>query len=152
MRRLGVAGVTRGKARRTTIAVPMACGRAGDLVNRRFTAKRPNALWVADFTYVPTHSGTVYLAFVIDVFSHRIVGWKADTSMRTDLVLDALQMALWARDHAGHPVGPGLVHHSDAGAQLRLNRSSQHRLIGRVAVRSALRPVSSSPVSYVDGC
>jgi putative transposase len=116
MRRLGIAGVTRGKARRTALAAADGV-RAGDLVNRRFTAQRPNALWVADFTYVPTHSGTVYVAFVIDVFSRRIVGWKADTSMRTDLVLDALQMALWARDHAGHPAGPGLVHHSDAGAQ-----------------------------------
>jgi putative transposase len=116
MRQLGIAGAGRGKARRTTI--PAADGvRAGDLVNRQFTATGPNALWVADFTYVPTRSGTVYVALVIDVFSRRIVGWKADTSMRTDLVLDALQMALWARNHAGHPAGPGLVHHSDAGSQ-----------------------------------
>lgn len=116
MGELGIAGVTRGKTRRTTITAKDGV-RAGDLVNRQFTAPRPNTLWVADFTYVPTWSGTVYVAFVIDVFSRRMVGWKADTSMRTGLVLDALEMALWARDHAGHPAGPGLVHHSDAGAQ-----------------------------------
>jgi putative transposase len=133
MRELGITGVTRGKARRTTI--PAADGvRAGDLVNREFTAERPNALWVADFTYVPTWSGTVYVAFVIDVFSRRMVGWKADTRMHTDLVLDALEMALWARDHAGHPTGPGLVHHSDAGSQLGFNRSLQHRLVGATVV------------------
>jgi putative transposase len=116
MRELGITGATRGKAKRTT--VPAADGvRAGDLVNRRFTAERPNALWVADFTYVATRSGTVYVAFVIDVFSRRIVGWKTDTRMRTGLVLDALEMALWTRDHSGHPAGAGLVHHSDAGSQ-----------------------------------
>jgi putative transposase len=76
MRRLGITGATRGKARRTTIPAPDGGVRAGDLVNRRFTATRPNALWVADFTYVPTRSGTVYVAFVIDVFSRRIAGWN----------------------------------------------------------------------------
>ena len=93
MRELDITGVVRGRPRRTTI--PAKDGRrAGDLVDRDFTAGRPNALCVADFTHVPTWSGTVYIAFVIDVFSRRIVGWKADTSMRTALVLEALEMAL----------------------------------------------------------
>jgi transposase InsO family protein len=74
-------------------------------------------LWVADFTYVMTWSGVVYVAVVIDVFSRRIVGWKADTTMRTELVLDTLDMAIWARDHAGHPIGEGQIHHNDAGSQ-----------------------------------
>lgn len=116
MRELGITGVVRGRPRRTTI--PARDGsRAGDLVDRDFTAGRPDALWVADFTYVSTWSGTVYVAFVIDVFSRRIVSWKADTSMRTALVLDALEMALWARGHTGHPITAGLIHHSDAGSQ-----------------------------------
>jgi putative transposase len=112
MRTLGIAGAARGKPRRTTIPDP-AAARAPDLVNRQFTATRPNQLWVSDFTYVATWSGTVYVAFVIDVFSRLIVGWRAAASMRTDLVLDALEMAIWRR------VGvlDGLVCHSDAGSQ-----------------------------------
>jgi putative transposase len=125
MRHAGLAGATRGKPRRTTIPSADGC-RAGDLVNREFTAGRPDALWAADFTYVPTSSGTVYVAFVIDVFSRRIVGWKADTSMRTGLVLDALEMALWTRDHAGRPVAEGLVHHSDAGSQYTSIQFTDH--------------------------
>lgn len=116
MRQHGLTGVVRGGKRRTTIRDD-AAGRAPDLVQRQFTAPCPDRLWVADFTYVPTWSGTVYVAFVIDAFSRRICGWKADTSMKTPLVLDAIEMALWARQHAGQPVGPGLVHHSDAGSQ-----------------------------------
>ena len=116
MRQLGITGAVRGAPKRTTI--PAKDGvRAGDLVNRDFAADRPNALWVADFTYVATWAGTVYVAFVLDVFSRRIVGWKADTSRDTSLVLDALEMALWTRDHAGYPVGSSLVLHSDAGSQ-----------------------------------
>jgi putative transposase len=89
MRADGLQGVVRGQARRTTIAGERA-DRPADLVDRDFTAGAPNVLWVADFTYVATWSGTVYVAFVIDVFSRRIVGWKADTNMRTGLVLDTL--------------------------------------------------------------
>lgn len=127
MRELGIAGAVRGGPRRTT--VPAKDGhRAGDPVDRDFTARRPNALWVADFTYVPTWSGTVYVAFVIDVFSRRIVGWKADTSMRTALVLDTLEMALWTRAHVGHPVAEGLVHHSDAGSQYTSFAFTDHLL------------------------
>ncbi|WP_309114768.1 IS3 family transposase [Saccharothrix sp.] len=127
MRELGITGVVRGRPRRTTI--PAKDGRrAGDLVDRDFTAERPDALWVADFTYVPTWSGTVYVAFVIDVFSRRIVGWKADTSMRTTLVLDALEMALWTRGHTGHQITAGLVHHSDAGSQYTSVAFTDHLL------------------------
>ncbi len=112
MAELGIAGMVRGKIKRTTKADPSAV-RAPDLVKRHFTASEPNRLWVSDFTYVPTWSGTVYVAFIVDVFSRTIVGWKAATTMATDLVLDALEMAIWAR--AAHL--PGLVAHSDAGSQ-----------------------------------
>ena len=116
MAREGMVGVVRGKRRRTTIADEHA-QRPEDLVDRDFTASAPNHLWVADFTYVATWSGVVYVAFVIDAFSRRIVGWKADTTMKTSLVLDTLEMALWTRDRAGLAVTAGLVHHNDAGSQ-----------------------------------
>ena len=116
MAREGLQGAIRGKKRRTTIPDGQA-EKAPDLVERDFKASAPNRLWVADFTYVPAWAGVVYVAFAIDVFSRRIVGWKADTTMKTNLVLDTLEMALWARDHHGQPVQKGLVHHSDAGSQ-----------------------------------
>jgi len=112
MAELGIAGMVRGKSKRTTKADPSAV-RAPDLVKRHFTATEPNRLWLSDFTYVPTWSGTVYVAFIIDAFSRAIVGWKAATTMRTELVLDALEMAIWAR---GRDL-LGLVAHSDAGSQ-----------------------------------
>jgi transposase InsO family protein len=113
MRRLGLRGVIRGKTVRTTVSDANApCPL--DRVNRQFHAERPNALWVSDFTYVSTWQGFVYVAFVIDVFARRIVGWRASSSARTDFVLDALEQALYAR----RPVGPDrLVHHSDRGVQ-----------------------------------
>jgi transposase InsO family protein len=111
MRDMGLAGAVRGKRCRTTIPDEGA-GRPTDLVNRDFSATGPNQLWVADLTYVATWSGFAYVAFVIDVFSRMIVGWRASISLRTDLALDALEQALWARDHTG-----GLVHHSDRGSQ-----------------------------------
>ena len=95
--RNGIEGVRRRKKHRTTRADPQATCPA-DLVDRNFTATRPNQLWVTDFTYVATWSGMVYVAFVIDAFSRRIVGWRAATSMTTDLVLDALEMAIWTRN------------------------------------------------------
>src|SRR5688572_1201973 len=116
MRQDGREGVVRGKARRTTVPDERA-DRPIDMVERDFTAAAPNELWVADFTYVATWSGVVYVAFVIDAFSRRIVGWKADTNMRTALVLDTLEMALWSRERAGLPVGAGLIHHHDNGSQ-----------------------------------
>jgi transposase InsO family protein len=88
-------------------------------VERDFTAAAPNRLWVADFTYVPTWSGTVYVAFVIDVFSRRIVGWRAATRMTTELVLDTLEHAVWSRRREGITDLAGLVHHTDAGSQFR---------------------------------
>jgi transposase InsO family protein len=113
MKRLGLKGVIRGKTVRTTISDPKAPWPL-DHVQRQFRADRPNALWVSDFTYVSTWQGFVYVAFVIDVFARRIVGWRASSSARTDFVLDALEQALYARK----PVGPDrLVHHSDRGVQ-----------------------------------
>jgi putative transposase len=112
----GLKGAVRGKRRRTTIPAEQA-QRPPDLVDRNFSAPAPNRLWVSDFTYVATWSGVAYVAFTIDAFSRRIVGWKADRSMHTALVLDTLEMALWARDHHGQPVGEGLIYHSDAGSQ-----------------------------------
>ena len=113
MRTAGIRGATRAKKRFTTRADPSHV-RAPDLVKRKFVADRPDRLWVTDFTYCSTWSGIVYVAFVVDVFSRRIVGWKAARSMNVDLVLDALNMAAWARRHV---VLDGLVCHSDAGSQ-----------------------------------
>ena len=113
MRELGICGATRAKKRFTTKSDP-AHVRAPDLVNRDFTASRPDALWVADFTYCSTWSGIVYVAFIIDVYSRRLVGWKAARSMTTALVLDALNMAAWTRRHTGLD---GLICHTDAGSQ-----------------------------------
>ena len=113
MRGLGLRGVVRGRTVRTTVGDEVN-SRPADLVARRFRADAPNRLWVADLTYVKTHSGWVYVAFVVDVFSRAVVGWQASRSLRTDLALDALEMALWARRARRLP---GLVHHSDRGTQ-----------------------------------
>jgi putative transposase len=124
MRELGLEGVRRGKAHKTTTADP-AAARPADLVERNFSASRPNQLWVADLTYVATWSGFVYVALVIDAFSRFIVGWQAARCLRTDLALDALEMAIWRRQAQLD----GLVHHSDRGSQGGFNWSSQHRLL-----------------------
>ena len=113
MKLMGLRGVVRGKTVRTTVSDPSA-ERPKDLVNRQFTAERPNALWVSDFTYVSTWAGFVYVAFIIDVFARRIVGWRASASARTDYVLDALEQALHERRPGGQD---SLIHHSDRGAQ-----------------------------------
>ena len=113
MRQCGLQGVVRGKKKRTTIAdkaVPCPL----DRVHRQFKANRPNQLWVSDFTYVSTWQGFVYVAFVIDVFARRIVGWRVSSSMQTDFVLDALEQALYARQPQREDE---LIHHSDRGAQ-----------------------------------
>lgn len=115
-RQQGWVGALRQKRVRTTIADETA-DRPTDLVDRQFWATRPNQLWVADFTYVATWSGMVYVAFIFDVFSRRIVGWRAATRMTTDLVLDTLEHAIWTRSSAGIDDLTGLVHHTDAGAQ-----------------------------------
>ena len=113
MGRLGLRGVIRGKGVTTTVS-DKAAPCPLDRVNRQFRAARPNALWVSDFTYVSTWQGFVYVAFVIDVFARRIVGWKVSSSARTDFVLDALEQALHARRRAGDDA---LIHHSDRGVQ-----------------------------------
>jgi transposase InsO family protein len=112
MRGMGLRGAVRGRAYKVTTVADESALRPQDLVQREFVATKPNQLWVADFTYVATWLGFVYVAFVIDVFSRAIVGWRAARSMRTDLVLDALEQALHAR-----PVTGDLVHHSDHGSQ-----------------------------------
>ncbi len=111
MRDMGLQGVVRGKKFKTTIP-DEAVLRPPDLVERDFSATRPNALWVGDLTYVATWRGFVYVAFVIDVFSRKIVGWRVTNSLRTDIALDALEQALWSRSDT-----EGLVHHSDRGVQ-----------------------------------
>jgi putative transposase len=126
MKQLGLRGVMRGKRVRTTIA-DAAAARPLDRVNRQFRADRPNQLWVSDFTYVSTWQGWLYVAFVIDVFARRIVGWRVSSSMTTDFVLNALEQALYAR----RPGGDGtLIHHSDRGSQGGFNWSLQHLLKG----------------------
>jgi len=113
MKQQGLRGVSRGKRIRTTIP-DVSAPRPLDRVNRQFRADRPNQLWVSDFTYVSTWQGWLYVAFVVDVFARRIVGWRVSSSMTTDFVLDALEQALYAR----RPQDDGtLIHHSDRGAQ-----------------------------------
>jgi putative transposase len=126
MRELGMNGVRRGKGVRTT--VPAKDGRrAGDLLDRDFTAPAPNQRWVADFTYCRTWAGFCYVAFVVDVYAQRIVGWHAATDKRTDLVLTPLRIALWDRDRQGTPVERNqLLHHSDAGSQYTSIRFTEH--------------------------
>jgi transposase InsO family protein len=130
---LGLKGVKRGKHCVTTIPDELA-DKPLDLVNRQFTADAPNRLWVADITYVATWSGFVYVAFVVDVFSRYIVGWRVLKSLKTDIVLDALEQALWAR---GKP--KGVTHHSDRGSQYlsiryseRLAEAGFHASVGSV--------------------
>ena len=139
MRDLGIRGVVRGKTVRTTIPDEAATGPA-DLVDRQFRAAAPNRLWVADLTYVKTHAGWVYVAFIVDVFSRYVVGWQVSRSLRTDLALDALEMAIWARrgEHLA-----GLVHHSDRGVQYLAIRYTE-----RVAEAGAVTSVGSRGDSY----
>ncbi len=121
MRETGLQGAVRGKTVRTTVSDKSApCPR--DKVNREFRAPAPNRLWVSDFTYVATWTGFVHVAFVIDVFARRIVGWRVSCSAETGFVLDALEQAL----HARRPAESVLIHHSDRGVQGGLNRPSQH--------------------------
>jgi putative transposase len=115
-REQGWSGAQRRKSVRTTIPGPDAA-RPVDLVDRQFIATRPNQLWVADFTYVPTWAGMVYAAFIFDVFARRIVGWRVATAMTTDLVLDTLEHAIWTRARDGVTDLTGLIHHTDAGSQ-----------------------------------
>jgi putative transposase len=136
MRVLGLQGVVRGRSCRTTLSDDTA-ERPADRVNRQFTATRPNQLWVADFTFVATWAGFVYVAFVIDVYTRRIVGWRVASSMRTDLVLDALEQALWSRSGT-----EGLVHHSDRGSQYLSIRYTQR--LTEAGVESSVGSIGDS--------
>ena len=133
MRRAGLRGVLRDKHPRTTRPAAET-ERPADLVDRDFTASRPNELWVADLTYVRTASGWVYVAFVLDVYARMITGWQVATSLYTDLALDALQMGIWRREHAGQDL-TGLINHSDRGVQYREIRYTR-RLAEAEAVSS----------------
>lgn len=139
MRDLGLRGVVRGKTPRTTL-VEDGATRPVDLVDRNFVAPAPNRLWVADLTYVKTHSGWVYVAFIVDVFSRYVVGWQASRSLRAELALDALEMAIWAR--RGEQL-QGLVHHSDRGVQYLAVRYTE-----RLVLAGAVASVGSRGDSY----
>ena len=149
MRAMGLQGAVRGKPVRTTIS-DKAAPCPLDRVNRQFQAPRPNVLWVSDFTYVATWAGFVYVAFVIDAYARRIVGWRVSRTAHAGFVLDALEQAL----HARRPVqGGGLVHHSDRGVQGGFKWSSQHglcELFGGTGPEP--RPVFSSPGSFAACC
>ncbi|KGN36223.1 transposase [Knoellia aerolata DSM 18566] len=116
MRALGLRGATAGDHKKPRTTIPATDHRPEDALNRDFSAAAPNTRWVADITYVPTWVGFVYVAFVLDLFSRRIVGWRVSASLRTDLALDALEQGIWARQHEGHDLA-GLIHHSDRGVQ-----------------------------------
>ena len=138
---LGLCGAVRGKPRRTTIPDDTA-ERPGDLVERHFSASAPNRLWVADLTYVRTWSGLVYVSFITDAYSRRIVGWHASRSLRTDLALNALEQAIWERHRAGASLD-GLVHHSDRGGQYLSIRYTE-----RLAADDIVASVGSCGDSY----
>jgi putative transposase len=139
MGELGIRGVVRGSKRRTT--TPAQAGeRPADLVERDFSAPAPNRLWVADLTYVATWAGFCYAAFIIDAYSRAIVGWRVATTLRASLALDALEMAIWARQDAGLD---GLIHHSDRGGQYLSVRYTQ-----RLADQGAVASVGSRGDSY----
>jgi putative transposase len=143
MRKSGLRGCVRGRRRRGTTRRSKRAAPAEDLVKRNFAATRADRIWVADITYVATREGFLHLAFILDVYSRRIVGWAMESHLRTELVVDALRMAVWRRKPA-----PGLVHHSDQGVQGGFNRSSQHGLVElSIDDRSGLRLGSSSPES-----
>jgi putative transposase len=129
MRELGLRGVLRGRPPRTTQSDSTAA-RAADRVHRKFNPLAPNQLWVADFTYVRTMMGWVYVAFVIDAYARRILGWKVSTRMTTPLVLAAINQAIWVRRTEGITDLSGLTHHNDAGSQGGFNWSSQHLDLG----------------------
>ena len=134
MRQLGLQGATRGRRFKVTTIADPAASRPADLVGRDFAVTQPNRLWVADLTYVATWRGFAYVAFVLDAFSRLIAGWKASSTLRSDLALDALEQALWARSPGGR-----LVHHSDRGVQYlsiryteRLAEAGIERSVGSV--------------------
>jgi putative transposase len=140
MKDLHLSGARRGKAFKRTTVADEGQHRPADLVNRRFVADRPNRLWVADLTYVKTFTGWVYVAFVIDVYSRTVVGWQTSTSLRSDLAIDALEMAIYARSDRDLD---GLVHHSDRGVQYLAIRYTE-----RLAEAGVVNSVGSKGDSY----
>ena len=136
---LGLEGRRRGRKRRTTIPGDI-LSRPADLVDRHFVASAPNQLWIADITYVTTWSGFAYTAFIIDVFSRRIIGWRVSNTLRADLALDALEQAIWTRQTESLE---GLVHHSDRGVQYLSIRYTE-----RLAQEGAITSVGSKGDSY----
>jgi putative transposase len=141
MKDLGLRGISRAKGPRTTVPGSGPDTRP-DLVERAFVADAPDRLWVADITYCRTYAGWVYAAFVLDVFSRRVVGWQLSTSLRTDLALDALNMGLWTRTRDGHDTS-ALVHHSDRGVQYLAVRYTE-----RLAEAGVVASVGSRGDSY----
>jgi putative transposase len=142
MRELGLAGAVRGRRRRTTVPAGPAVARPADLLGRDFTAAAPNRRWVADITYVATWSGFAYTAFVTDLFSRKIVGWRVAATLRAELALDALEHALWQRARDRQDV-TGVVHHSDRGVQYLSIRYTD-----RLAEAGAVASVGSAGDSY----
>ena len=146
-----ISPLTRSRAS-TTIADPVAA-RAADLVQRKFAPPAPNRLWVADLTYVSTWSGFAYVAFVVDAYARRILGWRAASTMTTAMVLDGIEQAIWTRQHEGVFDLNDVVHHTDRGSQGGFNRWSQHRLgEASVGVRRRLPQGFASRGSCGVGC
>ena len=142
MREMGLSGARRGRAFKVTTRSDDRQHRPADLVDRNFAAAAPNRLWVADLTYVKTHTGWVYAAFIIDVFSRMVVGWQISNSLRSDLAIDALEMAVWNRGRAGQALDR-LIHHSDRGVQHLSIRYSE-----RLAENDIVASVGSRGDSY----
>ena len=139
---LGLVGAVAGDHKKTRPTIPGIDQRPEDALNRDFSAAAPNTRWVADITYVPTWVGFVYVAFVLDLFSRRIVGWRVSGSLRTNLALDALEQGIWTRQQQGHDV-TGLVHHSDRGVQYLSIRYSE-----RLAELGIIASVGTTGDSY----
>ena len=146
MRAAGLVGASRRRSAVTTTCRDREARPAPDLVDRKFAAPGPNRLWVADITFVPTASGFLYLAVVLDAWSRKVVGWAMANHIRAELVVDALEMAIGQRR-------PGdVIHHSDQGSQLEFKRSSQHTCEPTADTRQTSRQVSSSQGSYAASC
>jgi putative transposase len=141
MAELGLSGATRGKAQRTTIADPTA-PRPADLVQRQFGPPTPNRLWVADLTYVSTWSGFAYVAFVVDAYARRILGWRVASTMATSMVLDAIEQAIWTRQQEGVLDLKDVVHHTDRGSQYTSIRFSER--LAQAGIQPSVGAVGSS--------
>lgn len=141
MNELGLTGATRGTARKTTIADPAAM-RPADLVQRRFGPPAPNRLWVADLTYVSTWSGFVYVAFVVDAYARRILGWRVASTMATSMVLDTIEQAIWTRQQDGVLDLKDVVHHTDRGSQYTSIRFSER--LAEAGIQPSVGGVGSS--------